>query len=193
MGEGVAVDVLETLSTSTRGSKYLLTVGDYFSKWVKAYPLKNQQTTVMAEVLVSKCIPSFESAVSTEVCKLLAIKKKRATALHPQSDDVVEIFKRTLENHLATFVERHQKTWDHHALLLLMSYRSTVHGSTRQIPANLMFGRELNLPFDLLSGKPPDTQPIDVDKYVANLQRRIENTHKFGVCKENQMCINKVC
>ena len=52
-------------------------------------------------------------------------------------------------------MEHHQKDWDDHVPLLMMSYRSAVHESTKQTPVKLMFGREVNLPLDLLSGRPP--------------------------------------
>ena len=42
----------------------------------------------------------------------LGIHKTRTTALHPQSDGIVERYNRTVENQLATFVQDHQKDWD---------------------------------------------------------------------------------
>ena len=41
--ESVGVDVLGLLPTSTSENKYILILGDYFTKWVDAYPLENQQ------------------------------------------------------------------------------------------------------------------------------------------------------
>lgn len=67
---------------------------------------------------------------------------------------MVERYNRTLENQLATFVEDHQRDWDLHLPLLVMSYRSAVHETTRLIPAMLMFRRELRVPMDLLIGRP---------------------------------------
>ena len=63
---------------------------------------------------------------------------------------MVERFNRTLENQLAVFVEKHQQDWDDHVPLILLAYRSAVHESTGQTPSCLMFGRDVNLPVDLL-------------------------------------------
>ena len=123
---------------------------------------------------------NFESAVFSGVCNLLGINKTRTTALHPESDGMVERFNRTLENQLAIFVEHHQKDWDDHVPLLMMSYRSAVHESTKQTPAKLMFGREVNLPLDLLFGKPPNEKVKSVDDYVEMLEKRLENVYEFG-------------
>ena len=58
--ERVAVDVMGPLPTSTSGNKYILILGDYFTKWVEAYPLENQQAETVAEVIVKEFVPRFE-------------------------------------------------------------------------------------------------------------------------------------
>ena len=96
---------------------------DYLSKWPEAYALPNQEAVTVTNVLVSQFfirfgVPAelhsdqgrnFESLVFREVCTLLGIRKTRTTALHPQSDGIVERYNRTLVNQLATFVQDHQK------------------------------------------------------------------------------------
>ena len=57
--ERVAVDVLGPLPTSTSGNKYSFTLGDYFTKWVEAYPLENQQAETVAEVIVKEFVSRF--------------------------------------------------------------------------------------------------------------------------------------
>ena len=117
--ERVAVDVLGPLPTSSSGNKYILILGDYFTKWVEAYPLENQQAVTVAEVIVKELISrfgvplqlhsdqgrNFEAELFQRMCELLGINKTRTTALHPQVDGMVERFNRTLENQLAIFME----------------------------------------------------------------------------------------
>lgn len=192
--ERIAVDVLGPLPCSLRGNKYILIVGDYFTKWVEAYPLKDQQAETVAEVLVKEFITrfgvpllihsdqgrNFESELFSQTCKLLGIHKTRTTALHPQSDGMVERFNRTLENQMAIFANKSQQNWDENLPLFLMAYRSAVHESTKETPAKLMFGRELNLPIDLLVGRPPGKTIKNVPEYVRNLQTEMEKTHEFA-------------
>ena len=158
--EHVAIDVLGPLPETESRNKYILIAMDYFSKWSEAYALPNQQAVTVACVLVSQFfsrfgVPAklhsdqgrnFESFVFQEVCTLLGINKTETTALRPQSDGMVERDNSYLGNELTTFVQDHQKDWDLHLPLLLMSYCSAVHETTKLMPAMLMFGQELLVP-----------------------------------------------
>ena len=191
----VAIDVLGPLPETESGNKYILIAMDYFSKWPEAYALPNQEAVTVANVLVSQFfsrfgVPAelhsdqgrnFESHVFQEVCTLLGIHKTRTTALHPQSDGMVERYNRTLENQLAAFVQDHQKDWDLHLPLLLMSYRSAVHETTKFTPAMLMFGRELRVPLDLLLGQPQaDLEKQSYLEYTERLRASIATVHDFA-------------
>ena len=85
----VAMDILGPLPESTQGNSYVLVVADYFTKWMEAYPIPNQEATTVARKLVDEffcrfSIPEklhsdqgrqFESDLIAEVCALLHIDK----------------------------------------------------------------------------------------------------------------------
>ena len=123
---------------------------------------------------------NFESAVFTEMCNLLGMKKTRTTPLHPQSDGMVERFNRTIETQLAMFVEEHQRNWDEHLPLLLMSYRTAIHNTTGCTPAKLMLGRNLRVPVDLLYPRPEKETTESLPQYVKSLQDRLERVQDFA-------------
>lgn len=95
---------------------YILVVGDYFTRWMEAYPIPNQEATTVAKKLTDEFFfrfsppeqlhsdqgRQFESQLIAEICKLLGIKKTHTTAYHPQSDGLVERFNRTLLGMLST-------------------------------------------------------------------------------------------
>jgi len=54
--ERLALDVLGPLPLTEDGNKYILIVADYFTKWVEAYPLPNQEAPTVAEVLVKEYV-----------------------------------------------------------------------------------------------------------------------------------------
>ena len=120
--ERLAIDILGPLIQSKQGNKYILIAAGYFIKWVEAYPLVNQEAVTVAEVLIREFISrfgvplslilhfdqgrNFESAVFSEMCKLLRVAKTRTTLLNPQSDGMVEHFNRTLEAQLSRITNK---------------------------------------------------------------------------------------
>ena len=88
-----AMDILGPLPESAAGNSYILVVADYFTRYTEAYPIPNQEATTVAAKLVDEFFfrysppeqlhsdqgRNFESAVITEVCKLLGIEKSRTT------------------------------------------------------------------------------------------------------------------
>ena len=100
----MAVDLLGPLPESNSGNSYVMVVGDYFTRWMEALPIPNQEAQTVAirlvdEVFLRYSVPEqlhsdqghqFESELLTEVCKLLNIRKTRTTLYHPQCDGLVE-------------------------------------------------------------------------------------------------------
>lgn len=109
--EHVVIDVQGPLPGTNQGNKYILIAMDHFSTWPKAYALPNQEAVTVTDVFVSQFfsrfgVPrvlhsdqgqNFESSMFQEVCTLLRIHKTRTTALHPQSNGIVERYNQTIE------------------------------------------------------------------------------------------------
>ena len=91
--ERIAVDILEELPRTENGNKYILVVGDYFTKWTESFSMPNMEAVTVAKVLVNEMISrfgfpdkihsdegrQFESMLFQEMCKILQIEKTRAT------------------------------------------------------------------------------------------------------------------
>lgn len=189
--ERIAIDVAGPFPLTDDGNKFILVAMDYFSKWVEAYALPNQEAVTIADVLVKNLVSrfgvpnelhsdqgrNFESAVFTRMCEILGVKKTRTTPLHPQSDGMVERMNRTMGRYLSKVVSDHQRDWDQYLHLFLLAYRSSVNESTGHTPANILFGHELRLPCDLQFGIKPDEELVD-DDYVTNLRQRMNGVHE---------------
>ena len=116
--EQVAIDILGPLPVSTAGNKYIMVIADYFTKWMEAYAIPNQEAHAVAERFVNEFVTRFgvprqlhtdkgsmfESYLFKEMAELLGIDKTRTTAFHPASDGLVERFNRTIETMLSMFV-----------------------------------------------------------------------------------------
>ncbi|ROT77452.1 hypothetical protein C7M84_003899 [Penaeus vannamei] len=123
----------------------------------------------------------FESVVFQECCRLLGIKKTRTTALRSQSDGLVERFNRTFIHEVAKYCSSDQRDWDVKLPSLLMAYRSAQNEATTHTPAKLMFGRELRLPVDLATGRPPqEVTDLITSNYAQMLQERLITAHRLA-------------
>ncbi|KFM71818.1 Apical endosomal glycoprotein, partial [Stegodyphus mimosarum] len=63
--------------------------------------------------------------------------------------------------------------------LFLLAYRSAVHETTCYSPSQMLFGRDLRLPCDLLFGRPPNASSSP-EEYIQDLQARFEVMHNFA-------------
>ena len=116
-----------------------------------------------------------------EVCRILDLDKRRATPLRPQSDGMVERFNRTIKTMLSLFVNDNQHDWDSHLPLLMMAYRSAVHETTGCTPSEIMFGRGIRLPVDLLYGRPESGEDYsDATTYADKLRERLARVHRYA-------------
>ncbi|KRX77329.1 Retrovirus-related Pol polyprotein from transposon [Trichinella sp. T6] len=52
----IGVDIIGPFQQTERGSKYILTVQDYFSKWPEAYPIPDMTARTVARTLVNEFI-----------------------------------------------------------------------------------------------------------------------------------------
>ena len=162
--ERVEMNIPGPLPVSNRGNKYILVVGDYFSKWTEGYAIPNQEAATVAIVFVEEFVcrygvplqvhtdegRNFEAELFQQMGKHLGADKTRTTAFHPQSDGMIERLNRTMEDLLAKTVSDNQKDWDECLPFVMMAYRSSTHESTGFSPTELMMGREVSLPIDLI-------------------------------------------
>ncbi len=192
---------------SDNANSYVLVVADYFTKWVEAFPMPNQEARTVAKNLVDEVfcrfsIPEqlhsdqgrqFESEVIGEICKLLHIRKSRTTPYHPQLDGMVERFNRTLLSMLSTCIEEHPFEWEDHLRKVCLAYNTSTHSTTGHTPFFLMFGRQARLPVDVMFGTPlPASEATDrIPTYVLDLKRTLTAAYdkvraKMGTQQERQ-------
>ena len=152
------------LPETERGSKYVLVVADYYTKWVEVYGIPNQEATTVAVKLVDEMFcrffppeqlhsdqgRQFGSQLIKEISNLLHIRKSHTTPYRPQGNGMVERFNRTLLDMLATVLGDHPSDWEMCIRKLCFAYNTSTHSSTGFTPFYLMFGRQASIPVDLM-------------------------------------------
>ena len=179
-------------------NEYIMVVGDYFTKWTKAYALKDHTAQTAAEVLIEHFIcrfgvpmqihsdqgREFESNLISEICKLLRVDKSRTTPYNPKLDGLVERFNRTVQQMLTVLINEAQDNWDDHLPYVMMAYRASPHESTKCSPNLMMLNREVTLPIDLITGNPnSDFGPSCPIEYVEWV--RYAKEHAFQLVQEH--------
>ena len=101
---------------------------------------------------------NFESKTFSEMCPLLSINKTRTSAYNPEGNSQVENLHKTLRRMLKARVEDNPATWDEHLDFCVMAYRSSVDSSTGHNQFELMFGREMRIPLDVMVGGAEDNE-----------------------------------
>jgi len=196
--ERIAIDIMGPLPVSQSGNRFIMVVGDYFTKWMEAYPLPNHRADTVAVALVANFISrfdipeqlhtdqgtDFQSHLFREMTRILEIQQTRTTPWHPQSDGLIERFNRTLGAMLRQATQDKPETWDAHLPILCMTYRASVNTTTGFTPNKLMLGRELPFPTHLLTqpGGASD-QPSSHIHFVEELENDFQQAFKLAADK----------
>ena len=171
-------------------------LGDYFSKWTEAFPLKDYTAQTVADVPVEQFVSRFgvmrslhsdqgceiESDLISEICKLLQVHKTCMVPYNPKYDGMIKRAKKTVIPMVTTSVNEARNDWDDRLPYIMMAYRTSVHESTDLTPNKLMLNHETNPLIDLMVGAPPNTQACPV-QYVEWIREASE--HAFWVCPVN--------
>ncbi|GFW33656.1 retrovirus-related Pol polyprotein from transposon 412 [Trichonephila clavipes] len=116
---------------------------DYFTKWPEAYPIPDQEASTVAEVLVQHWISRFGVPLQL----LFDQGRNFDSSVCKRLCEILAIVKtRTTALHP----------------------QSVVHETTDYSPSQMLFGRDLRLPADLLFSRPPDA-PLTPEEYIEKL------------------------
>ncbi|KAL5477567.1 hypothetical protein EMCRGX_G024380 [Ephydatia muelleri] len=104
----IVIDILE-VPVSTKNSRYLLVIQDYFTKWADARPLPDRTairiTAKLVKLFCTYGIPeivhsdqgrNFESSIVQSTLDAFGVQKSHTTPYHPQGDGMVERFNHSL-------------------------------------------------------------------------------------------------
>ena len=177
------MDILGPLTKTTEGHKYILLVVDSFSKWPKAFPLRKQESSEIANVLfreifcrcgapypiVSDREQNFMSKIVTAVCQIFQVTRHFTSSYHPQTNA-------TCERMNSSQAQCHQRsnnlawnlTWYPHEIP-----HELINTIVRHIPLSNSEWKKMYVPFDTLL-IPKDGMNQDAKTHVTNLLKHLK-------------------
>ncbi|XP_078241956.1 uncharacterized protein LOC144586864 [Pogona vitticeps] len=187
----IGVDIVGPLPKATkRGNRFILTIVDHATRYPEAIPLTNIETNTVADALVgymsrmgfaSEIITdlgaSFTSKLMKRLWQICGIKHKETTAYHPESNGLTEKFNGTLMRMIRAYLAENPNNWDQKLQSLLFAYRSVPQASTGFSPFELLFGRRVKGPLDLIKQnweQITQDDPQDVVTYIDTLMNDLK-------------------
>lgn len=181
--ELVCIDFI-TLERSKGGYEYVLVMTDHFSRFAMAIPTKDITAKTTAEVFYQNFIvylgiqqkihsdqgANFESKIIKELCSLFSIQKSRTTPYHLMGNGQCERFNRTLISMFETLNPDEKQDWKSFIKPIVQAYNCTKQASTSFSPYYLMFGREPNLPIDIILDDNTQVDNTSKSKYIESLK-----------------------
>ena len=159
----IAMDIIGPLPKSRSGNRFILVICDYATRYPEAIPLKRIDAEHIAEELVQVFArvgmpqeiltdqgSNFTSQLLAELYQLLHIHPIRTTPYHPQTDGLVERFNQTLKAMLRKVATKKGRDWDKLVPYILFAYREVPQASTGFSPFELLYGRNVRGPLDIL-------------------------------------------
>ena len=93
---------------------------------------------------------NFTSQLLEELYRMLHIQPIRTSPYHPQTDGLVEHFNQTLKAMLRKVHIQEGQDWDQLLPYVLFAYREIPQSTTGFSPFELLYGREVRGPLDVL-------------------------------------------
>ncbi len=176
------MDIVGPLPMTERKNRYVLTLMDMATRYPEALPLRRIDTETVADALIqffarfglpkellSDRGSNFTSQLMKEVNKRLGITQIFASPYHPETNGMLERWHSTLKAMMRKS-GKGRKEWDLLLPMLLFAYRDATHEATGFSPFELLFGRQVRGPLDLVKEQWEGIEnfPLSVGNYLSN-------------------------
>eukprot|EP00253_Pinus_taeda_P028790 PITA_28790 len=149
--------------TSSAQNKWILTVIDYFTKWIEAIPTRQAMDTVIIQFLESNILShfgcphkiitdnatTFKSKKMVEFCNKYNMKLGHSVSYSLQGNGLVESSNKSLVNIIKKILEAKKKNWHRKLVNALWADRVSNKKSIGTSPFELVYGTDTVFPTSL--------------------------------------------
>ena len=169
-----SMDIISfTKARGPQGYCKLLTLMDYNTRWLEAYPVTNEQTHTIIRNLRKNFVPRFglgchfvadnsKSFISADLKAMMENLGGLIThtiPYNPQANPVERAHREINQKIRIALEEKPENQWIDYLENVLLAYRITPSGVTQKSPYYLLYGREPVMSLDILC-KPPKLDKI---------------------------------
>lgn len=186
-GETIYLDIVGPLPTTKEGYKYILTCLDGWTKFVQAWPLKNNKAETVADLFIDRHVllfgapkslksdggPDFVAKIWDQICDRLELDKKK-TAPYSPWENIVERFHRSLASIMRCYLEREDPHWTPYISMATFAYNTKIHNSTGISPFEAWMGRRARMPISLVLPPPKARTHAFVHQYLQDTIDRFD-------------------
>ena len=145
----VGIDTVGPFVTSQNGNNYIITMVDWYSNWIEAYPVPNKEADTIASVILEQFIPrhgcmdylvsdngsEFRNQAIDLVSNYMRINRNLSSPYHPEGNGRTERSHRFLNDIISKGVQgRLHSEWEQMLPAALFAMRTSVNDSTRYTP-----------------------------------------------------------
>jgi predicted DNA-binding protein (UPF0278 family) len=193
----MAMDIIGPIAPkSDKGNRYILTMVDYATRYPEAVALPSVETERVAEAMLevfsrvgfpneilSDNGSQFTSRLMKEVSRLVSLKQLFTTPYNPKCNGLCERINGVLKSMLKKMCQERPKDWDRYLAAVLFAYREVPQASTGFSPFELLYGRAVRGPMQVLEDIWTGEETSEVHntyQYVLDLKHRLEETCKIA-------------
>ncbi len=186
----IGIDLVGPLPQSPEGYEYMLTVIDYFSKWVELFALKDKKATSVAQCLfqlmccfglakihISDQGREFCNELHQQMYLLTGVPHRITGYYHPQANGLCERMNGTTIAALKKTVEEEAEDWYRLLDTVAYSYRATKHRATGLSPFEVLFGRKMGLPINLINNPEEEEEDLTLEQ-AMELEKQLKNAQE---------------
>ena len=177
----------------SEGNKYILLIGDQFSKWYETVALPNQEAQTVSRAFIENWIlrfgcpvnlhrdqgSNFISILFCSLCSELGIQRTSTTSHHPQRKALIERTNRTIKERLSKYIGENEHEWTKFLPLAMMAYRSTNDSVSKCSPAYVLLEFPLSITTDFIYSTPQTAIHATPSDYNFTMKQKLQETHQL--------------
>ncbi|KAE9036535.1 hypothetical protein PR002_g7031 [Phytophthora rubi] len=194
VGDRWALDVAGPLPTKEGGPRYVIAAVEYVTRYVVAVAVKQHEAEHVTEFLMRHVVlkfgpfrelltdgaPELTGKVIEKLVSMLQAQWVNPVPYRPQMIGLVERFHRTWKDCVATYMyEDEQRDWDVWINFAVYAYNSEQHTTVKLSPNELMMGRQLKSPNELLR-ETSVAEAGEMTSYHRRLLEAMRSSHEIA-------------